>query len=251
MQNISAKFRYMRIVELIEKANSLPNTIIDSEDFEGGEANHLYKEKRIRLLSAAKDIKMELRSFVKTCYGSDNEYFGAVGEIYFANKPIGGHIVIMNTYNVNNNTQWQEGRHILVSILNTMEAEEKERVNMEKFMVDKTLPLRYGGTGILVLLSMFAIWLAPPETMAKVFAPANFFAARFVMSACMASICLAIIVKDKWKEIIGSAFVGTAIALIPLLKTEPAIQNQLPKSDTIAIKKVGIIRAENDSLKIK
>ena len=221
MKNITAKARSKRANELYEKALALPKFLIENDQENRYSDKHTPEGEQSKLgkLYDAEQLMLEVRSFVKLSYSKDSEYFDWVHKIFFTPD----HKGIITTSLESNNREWQKGKADLISLLANVVSEEKEAIEIEKF-IDKTIPLKYFAVTAAFLTSMFAIWTAPSEGLSSIFDPGALVAVRIGLSVAAAALLMIVLEKEKWKELVFTGIIGLAPLITPFLRTDPVRQ---------------------------
>lgn len=126
-----------KVMEFITRTQDLPIEIIEDEDFkyysiDNPEEKKLeeirYDTKRNRIYSILDDLLLEIRAFIKIKFGKESEYWEGFNGIGFNSVRVEG--FIMNTFNINHNKYWSNGRRQLISLLKNIEAEIKVHIEM-------------------------------------------------------------------------------------------------------------------------
>lgn len=219
---MSAKFNVKKSKDLLDRAMNLPRQIIDSEDFphsyssedEQEAVKERYNQKRLELLYTVQELMLETRGFVKTVYGNESEYFKWIHNIGFTSEHKG---YVMNTFNINHNHHWQEGKKELISLLSNIISEEEIKAERELHNVTAMPILRLGIFMIVLLLSLIVIWQIPSITFVEIIATDKIIQSRAVLSICAGCLSLIILKPESWKELFA-AFIAATLIFIPLLK---------------------------------
>lgn len=214
------KFNVLKSKKLLQRAVNLPNRIIDDEDFSHSKvvdrqlAEGQYERKRVSLLYEVQELMLETRSFIKAVYGIDSEYFRWIHKIGFTSENKG---FVMNTFNVNHNKYWQEGKREIISLLSNIVSEEEAKAEQEIHNKKDVPYFRLCLFALLFLGLITGVWQLPASLYEQFIAGDKISQARAVLSICTGCLSLIVVKPDSWKELFA-AFVASALIFIPLLK---------------------------------
>ena len=205
---MTAKYRHKKAEEFLDRASQLPTQLLadeDYKDFSGylddeGIAKQ-FAQRRLNKIGDFQDLILEVRGFVKITYGSDSEYFKLANSVDYLTQHKG---YLLNSFNVNENNVWSEGRVRLISLLTNVIFEEKQRKEMEAAFDNpsrKTV-IRIGVTALL-LVCLLAVWNAPDTDMLAVFGKGKVFMARCGLSISLVPLYLIAFSTKDWVALVG------------------------------------------------
>ena len=205
---MTAKYRHKKAEEFLGRANQLPTHLLarkDYEDFDGYLDNEdiadQFAQRRLSKIVEFQDLLLEVRGFVKITYGSDSEYFKWTNDVDYLTKHKG---YILNSFNINENNVWSEGRVRLISLLTNIIFEEKQRKDMEAALENpsrKTV-IRIGVTA-LMMVCLLAIWNAPDLDMLSVFGSGKVFVARCGLSVSLIPLYMIAFSPKEWVALLA------------------------------------------------
>jgi hypothetical protein len=208
--------------ELLDRVMNLPNRIIDDEDFPHSkssteskqETERKYEQKKSDLLYTVDQLMLDTRGFIKIVYGTDSEYFRWLHKIGFTSETKG---FIINTYNINHNTYWQEGKRELASLLSNIISEEKAKAERESFIKDGGSYFKLCIFMVVFVIAIITVWQLPESLFLEIIAADKIVQSKAILSICIGCLSLIIVKPESWKELFA-AFVAAALIFIPLLK---------------------------------
>jgi len=217
MEKFSARARLARVIEIIELAEKLPQSIDTmSDDFPQ------------KILEAV-NVSGQAWGFIKSAYGEENPHFKMAESISFTVEAKG---IKVNRGNILHSKSYDKGLSNLTALLEVIKIEETERAKLEEKMMDNTVLLRYGFWILGVLLSWVAIWSAPPDIIGQAFAPAYFLIAKLGLSLTTLLLLSIFVNKGAWKDFLGWA-VAIFIGMMVFLKTAPVAPQRTEHADSL------------------
>ncbi|RYC66681.1 hypothetical protein [Spirosoma sordidisoli] len=123
----------------------------------------------------------------------------------------------MNTFNVNHNKYWQEGKGEIISLLSNIVSEEEAKAEQEIHNKKDVPYFQLCLFALLFLGLVTVVWQLPASVYEQFIAGDKISQARAVLSICTGCLSLIVVKPDSWKELL-TAFVASALIFIPLLK---------------------------------
>lgn len=189
-----------KIAAIKKQALSLPEVIVTEEDFKEHDYK-IYKERKATFYKLHDDIRRELNAFIVHLYGDDSSFYKIHNKIDF----ITYNGMICNTFNIQTNKNWYQGRKELIRLINDIEANLKIKAELDDNKLSLWKLFFSISTMLLCVVIVFSYshYIYPFTVVQQIF-----------ISLSVCSLLSMICVPNKWKISVAGFFVSILLALL-------------------------------------